>query len=343
MNVGIVGIGKMGLLHAAILNCIDDVNITCIAEREELIKKNLNLMLPNAKIYDNYEKMISSEKLELVYITTPVRFHVPIASSCIDKNINVFIEKPLSANIEECKELCHNLKGKNLVHGVGYSKRFWDTFVKAKEIIDGKILGDLIYVKSSMYVSQLFRKGLGWRFDKKEGGGGVLLDSGSHLIDLLLWFFGPARSVTGMTKKYYSSEVEDFAHASIEFYGGVRGFMDTSWSIRGYRVPEITVEVHGSNGMMIVNDDSVKFRLDSTRGNYPEGSTVIYKQELFKGSVVDIGGQDFTKEDLHMVNCVKQNKQTIFNVFEASKTQSVIDAIYKSSIENKTKEVMYMV
>ena len=343
MDVGVVGMGKMGVLHTGILNCIDGVNITSVTEREGLIKKNLNMMLPNANIYDDYEKMISNEKLDLVYITTPARFHVPIASSCINKNINFFIEKPLSANIEECRELCNRLKGKTLVHGVGYSKRFWDTFAKGKEIICSKILGDLIYVKSSMYISQLFRKGMGWRFDKKESGGGVLLDSGAHLIDLLIWYFGPMRSVTGMVKKYYSAEVEDFAHANFEFNDGVKGFTDTSCSVRGYRVPEISIEVHGSNGMMIVNDDSVKFRLDSPKGSYPDGSTVIYKQELFKGSVIDIGGQDFTKEDIHMVNCTKQNKQTVFNVFEASKTQSAIDAIYKSSIENKTKEVIYVV
>lgn len=343
MNVGVVGMGKMGILHAGILNCIDGVKIASVAEREEIIKKNINFMLPNINLYDDYEKMLSNEKLDLIYITTPVRFHIPIAISCVNKNINFFIEKPLSANIEECKEICSKLKGKNIVHGVGYSKRFWDTFVKAREIIDSKILEDLIYVKSSMYISQLFKKGMGWRFDKKESGGGVLLDSGVHVIDLLLWYFGPIKSVFGMTKKYYSEEVEDFAHAILEFKNGVKGFIDASWSVRGYRIPEIAIEIHGSNGIMIVNDDSIKFRLDKAKGNYPEGSTVIYRQELFKGSIIDIGGPDFTKEDLHMANCVKQNKQTIFNVFEASKTQSVIDAIYKSSNENKLKEVEYVV
>ena len=208
-------------------------------------------------------------------------------------------------------------------------------------MLDSNLLGDLLYVKSSMYISQLFSAGKGWRFSKKVSGGGVLMDLGAHVIDLLIWYFGPIKRVSGNMKSYYSSEVEDFAHSSLEFSNGLTGFIDTSWSVRGYRVPEISIEVHGSNGILSVNDDRIKLTLDRDVKQYPKGTTTIYKQAIFKGTLIDIGGADFTKEDIHMVKCITEKKQPMINIFEASKTQSVLDSIYKSAFEKTSKEVKY--
>lgn len=341
MNVGVIGLGKMGILHTGILNSIPGVNIAAVSDKEKLINKHIGLALPGVKTYDDYEKMLANEKLDLVYITTPIKFHVPIAITCINQGINFFMEKPLSTNIEECNNLIGLLKGKDLFHAVGYSKRFWDTFSKAKELLDSKLLGDLLYVKSSMYLSQVFSAGKGWRFSKKVSGGGVLIELGAHVIDLLIWYFGPIKRVSGNTKSYYSKEVEDFAHSSLEFNNGLSGFIDVSWSVRGYRVPEISIEVHGSNGILSVNDDRIKLTLDRDVKQYPKGTTTIYKQAIFKGTLIDIGGADFTKEDIHMVNCITEKKQPMTNIFEASKTQSVIDSIYRSAVEKTSKEVRY--
>ena len=97
----------------------------------------------------------------------------------------------------------------------------------------------------------------------------------AHLIDLLLWFFGDVSFlVEGNIKSYYSRDVEDFVHSYLLFESGVGGYLDTSWSMRNYRLPEIKVEVQGDNGMLIVTDDHVKFYLDK------ESSwTTYYKQD----------------------------------------------------------------
>ncbi len=343
MNAAIVGFGKMGILHAGILNSLEGVRLVAVAEKEDIINNYVQKALPQVNFYSNYEKMLSEETLDLVYVTTPVSSHIPIANSCIEHNANFFIEKPLAHGVNECRELCHKLKKTSLVHAVGYSKRFLETFAKAKELLNSGTLGDFIYFKSSMYVSQLFTKGKGWRYKKHESGGGVLLEFASHLIDLLLWYFGPIESVSAITRSYYSEDVEDFAHSTMEFETGLKGHLDTSWSVRNYRLPEITIEVHGSKGMMTVNDDSIRISLDPTNGSpYPSLKT-IYKQALSNGTVIDIGGPEYTKEDLHMVDCVKQGNQTNISCFQASMVQSVIDAMYASATERVFKKVEYVI
>ncbi len=343
MNVGIIGLGKMGLLHAGILSSLDGVRLVAITDKEDLIKNCVQKALPEVKIYSDYQKMLLKEELALVYITTPVSSHVPIANLCIDRGISFFVEKPLASNIEECKALCSRLKGNHLVHAVGYSKRFLDTFSKAKELLDSKLLGDLIYVKSSMYVSQLFNAGKGWRYKKQESGGGVLLELASHLVDLLLWYFGKIKYVSAIMKSHYSAEVEDFAHSGIVFESGLTGYLDTSWSVRNYRLPEITIEVHGEKGMMTVNDDFIRINVDNKFEGFQPSLTTIWKQDLVRGTIIDIAGPEYTHEDIHVVNCVNHKTQTLISSFEAAKTQSVIESMYVSGVERVSKEVQYII
>ncbi|MGI0023377.1 MAG: Gfo/Idh/MocA family protein, partial [Nitrososphaeraceae archaeon] len=119
MHIGIVGLGKMGLLHAGILNSLDGVKITAIAEKENLIANYVKNFMLDVSIYDDYNEMLESEKLDLVYITTPISSHLPVALSCIRNNVNFFIEKPLTKNLEESKTLCMELTKSPIIHSIG--------------------------------------------------------------------------------------------------------------------------------------------------------------------------------------------------------------------------------
>src|SRR5438445_4576439 len=341
MNVGIVGLGKMGLLHAGILNSLPDVRVTAVTEKESLIANYIKSAFSNIKVYDDHEKMLRDEKLDLVYITTPISSHLPIALSCIENEINFFVEKPLTKDLDECRMLCNELKKHNIIHGVGYNRRFIDTFVKTKYILESRVVGDITEVKSSMYVSNIFSKSSGWRSKKNISGGGLLQDFGSHLIDLLLWYFGPIDTVSGETKSVYS-EVEDFAHMKLEFVNKIKAELDTSWSVRGYRLPEINIKIIGTNGTLLVSEDFIKIELKESAEGSENREKTIYKQSLNTGVLIDIGGPDYTKEDIHVIDCVRQNKQTLVNAFEASKTQCVIQSMYDAAGDGKVKQVRYL-
>jgi len=341
MKVGIVGLGKMGMLHTGILNTLDDVRIVSVAESESQLMKYIKNAIPSANVYEDYQKMIKSEELDLVYITTPPSSHMQIALECVNRGVNFFVEKPLTSNLEEAMKLCAELKNTQVVHSVGYNMRFLETFLKAKYFLSQKILGEVSSVKSSMYVSNIFSKPSGWRFKKKTSGGGVLLELGCHLIDFLLWYCGPIKKVSGQVKSLYSA-VEDTAHMEVEFSNNAHGVLDTSWSIEGYRTPEANIEIVGSNGKLRVNQDFIKIELASPVPPLKETSVIIYKQSLENGVPFDVAGPDYTKEDMHVVQCVKEKKQPLVNVVEASKTQSVIQAMYDAAKSESIRQVEYI-
>ncbi len=332
----------MGLLHAGILNFLPNVNLISISEKEGMLGGYIKNAFPQTTVYSDYEKMMSSEKLDLVYITTPILSHLPIALSCIEHGINFFMEKPLARNLEECKKLCTSLKNSDIIHGVGFNRRFIDTFQYAKKLLDNNILDEIISVNSNMYMSNIFSKSSGWRLKKEQSGGGVLLDFGSHLIDLLLWYFGPINKTSGKITSVYSKEVEDEANMEIKFENGINGTLDTSWSKKGYRLAEINLEIIGKNGTMNVTEDLIKISLNELVQNFENKKSIIYKQSLNQGVIIDIGGPEFTKEDVHMIECVNTKKLPLVDVFEASRTQSVIDAMYKSATKKQTEIVEYV-
>jgi predicted dehydrogenase len=340
MRVGVVGLGKMGLLHSGILNSLDNVQLVGLAEKESLVTKHLSKVLPNVNVYKTLEEMLEAEELDLVHITTPVVSHLPLSLLCIKKECNFFVEKPLTRNLDEAKEICNELKNTKLIHAVGYNVRFLETFSKVKSLLNQKILGEVTKVQSTMYVSNIFSKPSGWRFKKAISGGGVMLELGCHLVDLLLWYFGPATNVFGKTKAVYS-EVEDFAHAKIEFQDGIQGEIDTSWSKEGYSIPEINMEITGSKGSLRVNQDFIEIILKNTVPSLDKTEKKIYKQELQKGVSFDVAGTDYTNEDKHIIDCVKLKKPTLVDVFEGSKTQSIIQAIYDSAKMEKNITVDY--
>lgn len=339
MKAGVVGLGKMGLLHMGILNSVEDVNLICVTETEKLIQNYIHSSLTHIHVYDDYETMLNSENLDLLYITTPIHTHIPIALSCIKNNCNFFMEKPLSSNIEDTKKLYDELKTTKLIHSVGYNRRFMSTFLKAKQLVEEEVIGDIQNISSTMYASNVFKKSTSWRSKKSQSGGGVLMDFGSHLVDLLIWLFGKIEHVSGTINSIYSSEVEDEAKMSFLFANDIPGELHTSWSIPGYRLPEININIQGKNGDLIVTEDFVKI-IPKKSDNNLKNST-IFKQELISEVPIDIGGQDYTKEDLYFIDCIKNHKQSSINIFEASKTQCAIDAMYTSAKSNKMEMVNY--
>lgn len=334
LNVGLVGLGKMGILHGGILCSMDSVVPRAVADSETVLHKFAKSILPDMNFYKDYREMLEKEALDLVYITTPTALHPPIAEACVEKGVAFFVEKPLGLSCEQCVPLIRKIQQKPVTNMVGYVLHFQDVFRKAKAILDSGVLGRLIHLRSYMYVTQTLSSSSGAKHRKAALGGGVLNVLATHLVDVLLWFFGDIAQVQGSVKSYYSQEVEDFAHGYLRFKSGLEGYLDTSWSLRGYRLPEIRIEVEGERGKLIVTEDFVKLFSDGS-GRWE----THFKQSLYQGVEIDIGGPEFTREDRHMVESVLSGSPTGLDVIYAYGVQKVTDALYESARTGRAVEV----
>lgn len=159
-----------------------------------------------------------------------------------------------------------------------------------------------------MYVSNIFSKPSGWRFRKNESGGGVLIQFGCHLVDLIRWFFGEIEKVKGNVKSLYSP-VDDVAHFKMEFENGAKGQLDTSWSKEGgYRITEANVEIKGLNGRIKVNQDYVDLKLKEPVSQFDNLETRIYKQALVVNVPFDLAGPEYTRQEINVIQSFEEKK-----------------------------------
>jgi len=333
--------GKMGLLHAGILNSINDVKVTAVADTEKLIINFIEKNTTGIKVFNDYKKMLDNSNLDLVYITTPVNSHVLIASECAKRNLHFFIEKPLGRTANECESLCKIIKNFQIVNMVGYVLRYSDTFKKAKELLDEGVLGVITGIKGTIFHTQETSKGLGWRFKKEISGGGILIDLGIHLIDLLMWYFGKIIAVRGSIESFIIQDIEDNVTGLLTFDNNLKCTFEASWKEKNYRLQETSIEIKGTLGRMKVNQDFLKIDYADSTPNV-QNNRIFYRQDLYKGIEFDLAGPEFTYEDLDFINCVKNKKKSQLNIVNSSMVHSVIDAIYKSAKTKQIEEVSYI-
>lgn len=336
MKVGIVGLGKMGILHAGILNALPNCSVVAVTEKEGMLNRIGRKLLPQLSFYDNVTSMLKEKELDAIYITTPISTHFDVVDELANTRSNtaIFIEKPLAANYSDAKKIAERAKSISFQNMVGFQKRFSPIFCKAKKMIEEGALGDPLFFRAYSFVSGVFSNGSGWRF--KAGHGGALLDLGPHLIDLLLWYFGDIESVNAFRRSFYSKEVDDYVHASLKFKSGLIGSFDVSWSVQGYRLPETWIELTGNNGTLTVTDDY--FRMKIFRDVSPDikaGSYNLEKPDFDLGVDFLIGDPEYCMEDKSFIQSILSSGRPEPSFEDGVLVNKIIAALHNAASYSK--------
>ncbi len=332
VNVGIVGFGKMGILHAGILNALPDCKVKAICETEPLVRKIASKALPQLRFYENPCDMATQESLDAVYVTTPIPSHVSVVTELArsGKRLGVFIEKPLAGSTKEAQRIVEVASRFATADMIGFQKRFLPQFARAKELLDKGALGEVTSFHGYSYLASVFSKGRGWRF--KKGEGGALLDLGPHLIDLVIWYFGKPSSVNAKESSIYSDEVEDYAEVSFEFDSGLSGRIEVSWSKEGYRLPEVSMEAVGSNGTLRVSDDALEFSIKEEIPNVAKaGRSFFARPEMAPGVEFLLGDPEYCLEDGQFLLAFKGENPSVPRLDDGLQVNKVIELAHASA------------
>jgi len=314
----------MGILHAGIVNQLPNVRVRAVCERERLVAGIAKKLLPKGvSFYGDSIEMVSKENLDAVFIATPIASHAPLIVELTDlkREISLFVEKPLASSAELAKAACEAATKLRGVHMVGFQKRYAPLFREAKRIIDKKSIGDLMFFRAYSYSSDVIREGTSWR--SRSGTGGVLLDLAPHLLDILLWFFGEVKSVSAVRRGIYSKSVDDYIHALLTFESGLSGHMDSCWSVRTFRLPQILIEIYGKDVNMMLTDDEL--RIESDR---EDSKAQVFHNQSFDTSVPFLlANPDYTVEDQAFVDAIDARTHPDPDFIEAAKVNFLVDRI----------------
>jgi predicted dehydrogenase len=143
--------------------------------------------------------------------------------------------------------------------------------------------------------------------------------------------FGEPQSVLGVTRQIYSKGVEDYVHAILSFASGLKGHMDASWSVPSFRLPEVSIEVNGTEGSMRVTDDFIRLERNDESALGSRSMEVHYKQSFDTSVSFLLADPEYTKEDEVFFDSVKRRALPESNFFEAMKVNAIIDRITKKA------------
>jgi scyllo-inositol 2-dehydrogenase (NADP+) len=334
LKIGIIGFGRMGITHYAILNSHPNVKIVAVVDTSSLIINLLKKNIGDINAYNDYNKLFVNEKLDAVIICTPPTLHYPIAIKAAKYNLHVFLEKPCTLNKNWAIELAKEFEKKRLVNQVGYVNRFNDIFIEVRRLLDKNLIGNAIRFKSEMYSGTILKSdsGSSWR-DSRKSGGGATIDMAAHAIDLVNYLIGKPEKVTGSNlTKIFSSNVEDAVNATFLYFDGTTGTLNVNWSDESYRKPTNKIEIFGSKGKIIADQHGIKIfcKFKSESENLRKGWNTIYITDIFKSVPFYVRGNEFTSQLYHFIECIidkqKLNKCTFK---DASDTLNVIEQIFE--------------
>ncbi|MEM3640497.1 MAG: Gfo/Idh/MocA family oxidoreductase [Candidatus Bathyarchaeia archaeon] len=320
LRVAVVGFGKMGMLHAGILNVLPRVKLVAICEKSGLIRKFLRKAVRDVRVADCVEAF-SELGLDAVYVTTPIESHFQVVKSLYEHGIycNLFVEKTLASNFKEAQELC-SLAGKfGGANMVGYLRRFSVTFRKAKGLLDEGVIGKPVSFRAYAYSSDFF--GIDGTAKVRTPKVGVVRDLGCHALDLALWFFGDLQVENAEVKSVVNDGSVDSAHFEVKASDDILGEFDVSWCVDGYRMPEVGFLVEGSNGCLSVNDDELAITFKNGRRQR------WFRHDLGEQVGFWLGSPEYYRENESFVNAILQGK-TAEPCFEtAAKVDRLIDEV----------------
>ena len=211
IRVGVIGFGVVGKRRKKYILENKFYKLICISDIS--FKKDT---AHNKIIYYKDYKRFTKHDLDAVFITLPNYLAVKVTSFFLKKNIHVFCEKPPARNYKELKSLKKILNNNNkLKLKYGFNHRYHGSVKKAENLINSKIYGKIINLRAVYGKSKIVTFGKNeWRAKRKFSGGGILLDQGIHLLDLITKFGGEfTKFKSFISNSYWKYDIEDNAFA----------------------------------------------------------------------------------------------------------------------------------
>ncbi|WP_240733024.1 Gfo/Idh/MocA family protein [Jeotgalibacillus sp. S-D1] len=192
INIGLIGTGSISNLHvkqlldtnAATLIAVTDPNPD---NRDTLINR---FNLRGVAQFSDHKEMLAQVSLDAVIICSPHTLHFDQVMDAISHNCHVLIEKPMACSLAEAEQLIEAAEKAEIVLQVSYQRHFEPAFLAIRDAISNGAIGKLTSVTASVYQEWIQLSADTWRQNPNLSGGGMLMDSGSHIIDVLLWTTG---------------------------------------------------------------------------------------------------------------------------------------------------------
>ncbi len=228
MSVAIIGCGLVGRKRAAALG---PARLLCCADSVPERAEALADLHPGCVALASWQEAVAHPSVTLVIIATTHNALPMIAAAAIRRGLHILIEKPGARTADELRTLVELAERYCVKVQVGYNHRHHPALRLAHALAGGGRIGTLTHLRASYGHGGRPGYEREWRFHHQISGGGELLDQGSHLIDLSVWFLGPVQHVSSLlSNAFWRGEVEDNAFLLLKSANGKVAQLHASWT-----------------------------------------------------------------------------------------------------------------
>lgn len=218
IKVAVIGLGNMGKHHARNYSLIPEVELVAVCDLREDLANTIAKKF-GCKAYNDYKEMLEKESIQAVSIAVPTTHHKEVALYCIDKNIDVMIEKPIASTISDAEEIIARAKEKNVMLQIGHLERFNPAVQKLKEVISNGKLGE---------ITSIIARRVG-AVPVQIRDSNVVVDLAVHDIDVINYLYeGFPDEIKGNVGKAIIEKREDYADIFLK-YGNRSGMIQVNW------------------------------------------------------------------------------------------------------------------
>jgi predicted dehydrogenase len=334
IRVGIIGAGKMGLSHFAIANAVPGSQVAAVCDTSRYVLSVLS-KYADVQTFTSHEEMIDKARLDAVIVATPTSTHFEYAKYALERDVHLFVEKPLTLSPTDSRALSELAMARKRVNQVGFHNRFIGTFQEAQRLVRAGVLGMVSNIHGSAFGQVVIKEqNRTWRAKRSEGGG-CLHDYASHVIDLMNFLVGPPARVQGASlQTIFSQDVEDAVSAVFAYGNQASGILETNWSDETYRKMSTTVTVHGTRGKLVVDRQELKVYLREDCGfeDYGEGWNSRYITGLQKPVSFYLRGEEYSAQVEAFLEAIRTGNMAHENSFaSAFETDRVVDLIIRAN------------
>jgi predicted dehydrogenase len=340
LKVGIVGLGRQGMLH--FMNCfkIDNVEVVAASDNsKKALAKARSFGVKN--LHKDYNELFKAHpNLDAVILAVPNFLHLSSIQASLEAGFNVFTEKPLANTAKECQQIVNlvHKSGRKLM--IGHNCRFYDAVEKMKHDFDNGFIGDLEVITAEEVINGPFAHPVvpkpvaEWWFDPKKAGGGALLDIGYHMIDLFRFFAGDATVAYSFLGHRLNLPVEDTAIAVLQSTTNIKGIINVGWYERTV-FPQFNFRLilHGNAGFRSSSDfipknlyshaakEAIKNVFNRILGRKIRPLSYTYFYE------------PYYKELNHFFDCVQTDSEPLVSAEDGLQTIQIIEKAYQIAQE----------
>lgn len=320
-NIGM----KFGMCHVeGAMSFGAEIAAICDSNEDNLRFAGERYNIPEEKRITDYREIMKNPEINAVTVAVPDQMHKEISCELLRAGKNVLCEKPLALTREDLREIIKAEDESGCKFMVGQICRFTPSFIKAKEIIDAGILGDLYFVESE-YAHDYMKLCDTWRADPLRHG---VIGGGCHAVDLLRWLAGDPVEVFayGTHRLLPQVSYDDATVAIMKFSDNLMGKVFVSTGCK--RDYTMRTCIYGTKGTLICDNTSPTMTLFTTDS---EG-VVKEKPEIIE---IEVNNHNAAKEFEVFADAILNDKKVLTDAREGAKTVEVCLSIVEASKSGK--------